>query len=33
MSESFGLLTLWIGILALWFVLQKWVLPHFGVKT
>ena len=33
MSESYRPLALMAGFLAVWFVLNKWVLPHFGVKT
>ena len=33
MNESFGKLALIIGFVALWFVLNKWVLPRFGIRT
>ncbi len=33
MSESFRSLALVIGFLAVWLVLNKWVLPRLGVKT
>ncbi len=26
-------ISLWLGILALWIVLNRWVLPWFGVST
>jgi len=33
MSESIRPLVLLVGFLAIWFVLKKWVLPRFGIKT
>jgi hypothetical protein len=33
MSDSLRLLFLFVGFIALSFVLNKWVLPRLGVKT
>jgi hypothetical protein len=33
MSESLGLVAVAAGFLVGWIVLNKWVLPRFGVKT
>jgi hypothetical protein len=33
MSESLGLMAFAVGFLGFWIVLNKWVLPRFGVKT
>jgi hypothetical protein len=32
-SENLGLFAFAAGFFALWIVLNKWVLPRFGVKT
>jgi hypothetical protein len=26
-------LLLFIGVIALWYILNRWILPRFGVKT
>lgn len=31
--EGFGQLLLFVGVLAGWFALNRWVLPRFGVPT
>jgi hypothetical protein len=33
MSQSTGQIAFWIGLLALWFVLNRWVLPKLGFRT
>ena len=33
MSEFVGPLIFTLGFLGVWIVLNKWVLPRFGVKT
>ena len=33
MSESIRPLVLLVGFLAVWFVLNKWVLPRLGIRT
>lgn len=33
MKDSFSSLALVVGFVAVWFVLNRWVLPHFGVRT
>jgi hypothetical protein len=33
MSDSFRALVFALGFFTLWIVLNKWVLPYFGVKT
>jgi hypothetical protein len=33
MNSSSGQIAFWIGFLAFWFVLNRWVLPKLGVKT
>jgi hypothetical protein len=33
MNESLGKLAFVVGFVALWFVLNRWVLPRLGVKT
>jgi len=33
MNSSSGQIAFWIGILGLWFILNRWVLPKLGFKT
>lgn len=33
MSEKIGPIGFLVGFLALWFVLNKWVLPKLGIRT
>jgi len=33
MSENIGLIGYLAGFLAVWFVLNKWVFPKFGIRT
>jgi hypothetical protein len=33
MSSSSAQIAFWIGLLAIWFVLSRWILPKLGVKT
>lgn len=33
MSEQIGGIGLLVGFFALWFVLNKWVFPKFGIRT
>ena len=33
MNQSYGSLAFFAGFMAFWFVLNKWVLPRFGVRT
>jgi len=33
MHEFFGPLAFAVGFLAFWFVMNKWLLPRFGVRT
>jgi hypothetical protein len=33
MTETFGPLAFALGLLAFWFVLNRWVLPRFGFKS
>jgi hypothetical protein len=33
MTESFRPMAFFVGFMVFWFVLNKWVLPRFGVRT
>ncbi len=33
MNESFRPLAFAVGFLAFWFVMNRWVLPRFGIRT
>jgi hypothetical protein len=31
--DDWKMVLVWVAVLGMWFALQRWILPRFGVKT